>query len=495
MLRSARLAVLAFVGAAVCLAHGQTSPQKLSPKEIYAKCKDAVVKIETDKGTGTGFFYLEDNLIATCYHVIGDASKIEVKDTAGHTWKVDSVYFDKDLDAALLRVSGPPAKHLSSADPATVSVGDDLAVIGNPLGVLEQTLTTGVLSARRETKEVTLYQTSAAISPGSSGSPLLTSSGTVLGFISFTFTEGQSLNMAVGCSAMVGLLKKDAQPVSLFLESVSKEKQEEKNREAAPSASPAVSPTKAYVSVVNRINSAFQNWTITWLRTSTSVYPSDIDNKHLLGVANEFLESLGGEEIKQMMDTFDAKSAWINDGERTGLAKVLSIIDEEGRQLFDAEVEYHIALVNERIGEIRRAKSVFIDKDARLRNNIAVLINWGTDQKWFSADEYAKSVNTAATLSGFDFEPKTFVIPDPLFPYRTQIGFSSGKPFYTADVILGVRLKKDSDFLTVKSWADFSIFYRSLPAGKSDLVIRINRDGNIRNLEVGVKRDNPAGEN
>lgn len=484
---------MAFVGAAVCLAHGQATPQKLTPKEIYTKCKDAVVKIETDKGTGTGFFYLEDNLIATCFHVIGDASKIEVKDTAGHTWKVESVYFDKDLDAALLRVSGPPAKHLSSADPALISIGDELAVIGNPLGVLEQTLTTGVLSARRETREVTLYQTSAAISPGSSGSPLLTSSGTVLGFISFTFTEGQSLNMAVGCSAMVGLLKKDSQPVSLFLESASKEKAAEKNREPEPPNNPIESPTGAYVSAVNRINSAFQNWTIIWLRTSTSVYPSDIDNKHLLEVANEFFESLDGAEMKQMRDTFDAKSVWRNKDEREGFTKVLSVIDDEARQLFEAEVEYHLALINERIGEIRRAKSIFIDKDTRLRNNIAVLIAWGTDQKWFSADEFSKSINMAATLSGFDFEPKTFIIPDPLFPYRAQIGFTSGKPFYTADVITGVRVKKDSDFLSVKSWADFSIFFRSLPAGKTDLVIRVNRDGDIRNLEVGVKKNASAG--
>jgi len=399
--------------------------QALSAKEIYSKCKGAIVKIETNRGTGTGFFYLEDNLVATCFHVVADASNIEVKGTDGHSWRVEAVYFDKKSDAALLRVKGDPVSPLPTADPASVSVGDDLTVIGNPLGVLEQTLTTGILSARRETSSVTLFQTSAAISPGSSGSPLITNSGAVLGFISFTFTEGQSLNMAVGASALIQLLKKDAIPLSLFTGERPKGSYEDDDSRPRRPIRVTEDPTEAYVLAVNRIESAFQNWTILWLRISMDLLHSGPHFRNLRSAAKEVTDALNGPEFEQMDSLFQSKKAWKDEAQRLGFMKLLANIGEQTSELYDAESSFQLSVGESSLGDIRRQKSIFIDKDSRLRNSFAVLLAWGTDQDWFSAQTFSKTLNAAATLSGFDFEPSTFIIPDPLFPFRTQIGFTS----------------------------------------------------------------------
>ncbi len=144
---------------------------------------------EIPRGTGSGFVWDDEGRIITNFHVIGDASRIEVTLADNSSWKATLVGVAADKDIAVLRISAP-ANRLSPitvGDSETLQVGQKVFAIGNPFG-LDQTITSGIVSALgREIKSVTgrtiqgVIQTDAAINPGNSGGPLLDSSGRLIG--------------------------------------------------------------------------------------------------------------------------------------------------------------------------------------------------------------------------------------------------------------------------------------------------------------------------
>ncbi len=217
-MRAILLIILVAMGSVVSPSQGKPQVEKkLTPKQIFQTYNDSVVKVVTNDGSGSGFFVKNGLLVATCYHVIKGATSIEVQGTRGEKWQVGFVYLDKDSDAAILKLADDSGrKPIPFGDFTKLSTGDDLSIIGNPLGFLDQSLTTGIVSARRNDGNVDLIQTTAAISPGSSGSPVLNAFGQFVGFVSFHFTEGQSLNMAVSSSVIVNLSGTLQQPISEF---------------------------------------------------------------------------------------------------------------------------------------------------------------------------------------------------------------------------------------------------------------------------------------
>jgi S1-C subfamily serine protease len=144
---------------------------------------------EIPKGTGSGFIWDKEGRIVTNFHVIADASRIEVTLADHTTWKATLVGAAPDRDLAVLRISAPADKlrPIMVGESEDLLVGQKVFAIGNPFG-LDQTLTTGVVSALgREIKSVTnrtihnVIQTDAAINPGNSGGPLLDSAGRLIG--------------------------------------------------------------------------------------------------------------------------------------------------------------------------------------------------------------------------------------------------------------------------------------------------------------------------
>ncbi len=144
---------------------------------------------EIPKGTGSGFIWDKEGRIVTNFHVIADASRIEVTLADHTTWKAALVGAAPDRDLAVLRISAPADKlrPIMVGESEDLLVGQKVFAIGNPFG-LDQTLTTGVVSALgREIKSVTgrtirnVIQTDAAINPGNSGGPLLDSAGRLIG--------------------------------------------------------------------------------------------------------------------------------------------------------------------------------------------------------------------------------------------------------------------------------------------------------------------------
>jgi hypothetical protein len=182
---------------------------------VAQRAKSSVVKIivrtSDGEGTGTGFVVSADGKIATNYHVIAGASKIFVKLPDGRTIGTERVVaFDKRVDLAILQVEGVSLPPLSLDDGEAVVVGQEVCVMGSPLG-LEQSFGTGVVSAKRVLDGFEWIQITAPISPGNSGSPVMTRSGTVIGVATFTTREGQNLNFASSVKYLRMLLSR--QPI------------------------------------------------------------------------------------------------------------------------------------------------------------------------------------------------------------------------------------------------------------------------------------------
>ncbi len=144
---------------------------------------------EIPKGTGSGFIWDDEGRIVTNYHVIEDASRIEVILADNSRWKATLVGATPDQDIAVLKISAPKDKlrPIPIGDSMNLLVGQKVFAIGNPFG-LDQTMTSGIVSALgREIKSVSgrtiqnVIQTDAAINPGNSGGPLLDSGGRLIG--------------------------------------------------------------------------------------------------------------------------------------------------------------------------------------------------------------------------------------------------------------------------------------------------------------------------
>jgi S1-C subfamily serine protease len=144
---------------------------------------------EIPQGTGSGFIWDRQGRIVTNFHVISDASRLEVTLADRSTWKAALVGAAPDRDLAVLQITAPASKlqPIAVGESTNLLVGQKVFAIGNPFG-LDQTLTTGVVSALgREITAVTgrtihdVIQTDAAINPGNSGGPLLDSAGRLIG--------------------------------------------------------------------------------------------------------------------------------------------------------------------------------------------------------------------------------------------------------------------------------------------------------------------------
>ena len=181
--------------------------------DLVKKVKPSVVLIETfDKdnepiGQGSGFFIDNNGYFVTNYHVIEGAYTAKVKTITGKEYPVNGIVA-KDVEADIVKLSVDitdgnviPLK-LSSYVPTE---GEDVVVIGNPLG-LESSVSTGIVSAVRDIPAFgKILQITAPVSPGSSGSPVINTKGEVIGIATLIFTEGQNLNFAIPSDKIIAL--------------------------------------------------------------------------------------------------------------------------------------------------------------------------------------------------------------------------------------------------------------------------------------------------
>jgi tetratricopeptide (TPR) repeat protein len=170
--------------------------KKIEPSTVIILIYDKDGKII---GQGSGFFISKEGDIITNRHVLAGAHRAEVKTVDGKIYPITLIVAeDKEADIIKASVNIPKESlrplSLSSSIP---EAGERVAVIGSPLG-LERTVSDGIVSAVREISAFgKIYQISAPISAGSSGSPVVNMKGEVIGVATFQFIEGQNLNFAI----------------------------------------------------------------------------------------------------------------------------------------------------------------------------------------------------------------------------------------------------------------------------------------------------------
>jgi hypothetical protein len=170
----------------------------LTPAQIAARATPAVVSIRSPSVLGTGFVVRKDGWIATNLHVIAGARELVVATTDKHEYPVvDVLAADEAHDLALLRIDAKEMGTVALGDSDVVRAGDSVVAIGHPLG-LEDTVSNGLVSAVRVVDPaLTVLQISAPIAPGSSGGPLFSDKGEVIGVATVYSTKGQNLNFGV----------------------------------------------------------------------------------------------------------------------------------------------------------------------------------------------------------------------------------------------------------------------------------------------------------
>ena len=152
--------------------------------------------VEIPQGTGSGIVWDSSGRIVTNFHVISDASSIEVTMADQSKWDASLVGAAPDKDLAVLQIRAPQRllQPIAIGESETLQVGQKVYAIGNPFG-LDQTMTSGIISAlNREINAITgrvirgVIQTDAAINPGNSGGPLLDSAGRLIGINTAIFS-------------------------------------------------------------------------------------------------------------------------------------------------------------------------------------------------------------------------------------------------------------------------------------------------------------------
>jgi S1-C subfamily serine protease len=173
----------------------------------------AVVRVETGSkapnsrergGLGSGIVISPDGLVLTNNHVVGSSKRIRLRDHEGVVTDARVLGVDPDTDLALLRADGArDLRHALLGNSKRLRLGQLVVAIGNPLG-FESTVTAGIVSALgRSIRSVSgrtiedVIQTDAALNPGNSGGPLVSSAAEVIGINTAIINGAQGICFAV----------------------------------------------------------------------------------------------------------------------------------------------------------------------------------------------------------------------------------------------------------------------------------------------------------
>ena len=186
---------------------------QLTASEIYANNVNSTVGITTSitanyygyqmeaSAAGSGFILTDDGYIVTNYHVVEGANAIQITTYDNESYDAELIGYDESNDIAVLKVNAKNLTPVILGDSDQLNVGDSVVAIGNPLGQLAFSLTSGSVSALNRRISISnvamnLIQTDCAINSGNSGGALFNSYGEVIGITNAKYSSSGAFNTA-----------------------------------------------------------------------------------------------------------------------------------------------------------------------------------------------------------------------------------------------------------------------------------------------------------
>lgn len=181
--------------------NGSAGDSAMNISDVVANTANSVVEITTEsvtmstfmrqyvsEGAGSGVIISTDGYIVTNHHVIENATKITVRTKDGTSYDAKLIGSDERTDLAVIKIEAKDLKAAVFGDSDKLVVGETAVAMGNPLGELGGTVTSGIISAldreiEMDNTTMTLLQFDAAINPGNSGGGLFNAAGELVGIV------------------------------------------------------------------------------------------------------------------------------------------------------------------------------------------------------------------------------------------------------------------------------------------------------------------------
>ncbi len=207
-----------------------SSSKELSATQIYTLACQETVGITTDVSTtnvfgqqvpgtvsGTGIIITSDGYILTNNHVIAEAVsggyEVKVVLYNGDKYTAKIVGYEDDNDIAVLKIDATGLDAVTIADSDKLQVGQQIYAVGNPLGELTYTMTSGIVSALDrditgdDGQTINMFQIDAAVNSGNSGGPVYNSYGEVIGVVTAKYSDTgvEGLGFAIPINDAAGI--------------------------------------------------------------------------------------------------------------------------------------------------------------------------------------------------------------------------------------------------------------------------------------------------
>lgn len=177
---------------------------------------DATVTVVTAKGIGSGAIISSDGLVLTCSHVVEGNEVVDVVFNNKLKLKAKVLRDLPEFDAALLKIDGITVNPISMGNSENADIGEEVWAVGTPISEeLGQTVSKGILSAKRIFDDRSYLQTDASVSPGNSGGPLINVSGEILGIVNMKVVGGgaEGLSFAIPIEVVLDKLGIEVKPL------------------------------------------------------------------------------------------------------------------------------------------------------------------------------------------------------------------------------------------------------------------------------------------
>ncbi len=164
----------------------------------HEQLKNAVYKINTASGSGTGFYLNAPNIFVTNYHVVEGNKNVAIENQTQDRFIAKVIYVNPDADIAFLKSENhTPDSTIPFDSVQEVRSRDKVFVLGFPFG-MPYTITEGIVSNEKQLLDgKNFIQTDAAVNPGNSGGPVVNAEGLLVGVTTAKFTEADNVGFAI----------------------------------------------------------------------------------------------------------------------------------------------------------------------------------------------------------------------------------------------------------------------------------------------------------